>query len=102
MCNGNHCPPPVLYTIPVLVDSLVNLSNSGVLIPDGMIAKVAGDSRFKLGEGDKTWNELEFVDKPVQTGGGLATDAQGKIYVDFSQMPTEKFEKLVQSIRVPI
>ena len=38
----------------------------------------------------------------VQEGGGLAVDGKGELYVDFSSMPTEKFETMLKSIRVPI
>lgn len=38
----------------------------------------------------------------VQDGGGIGIDADGKMFVDFSLMPTDKFEKLLQQIRVPI
>lgn len=39
----------------------------------------------------------------LQLGGGLAKDpVTGEIYVDFSQMPTDKFEALLKSIKVPI
>ena len=38
----------------------------------------------------------------VQEGGGLAVDGKGKLYVDFGSMPTEKFEKMLKSIRVPV
>lgn len=37
-----------------------------------------------------------------QTGGGLNVDASGKLYVDFSQMPTGKFENLLKSLRLPL
>lgn len=37
-----------------------------------------------------------------QAGGGLNVDASGKLYVDFSQMPTDKFEALLKSLRLPI
>lgn len=38
----------------------------------------------------------------LQLGGGLAKDANGNIYVDFGQMPTDKFEKLLKALRLPI
>lgn len=38
----------------------------------------------------------------VQDGGGIGIDADGKMFVDFSLMPTDKFENLLKQIRVPI
>lgn len=40
--------------------------------------------------------------KLVSSGGGLALDSGGKISVDFSQMPTDKFEALLRSLRLPV
>ena len=39
---------------------------------------------------------------PVKDGGGINLDTEGRAYVDFSTMPTDKFETLLKSIRVPI
>lgn len=38
----------------------------------------------------------------IQNGGGLNIDSDGKIYVDFTNMPTDKYEAVLRSIRVPI
>lgn len=38
----------------------------------------------------------------VQDGGGLAVDSNGQLYVDFENMPTDKFENLLKQLRVPI
>lgn len=45
-----------------------------------------------------------FIDSSdfLQLGGGLAKDASGKIYVDFGSMPTDKFEALLKTLRLPI
>lgn len=37
-----------------------------------------------------------------EAGGGLAIGQNGRLIVDFSQMPTDKFEALLRQIRVPI
>lgn len=42
------------------------------------------------------------IERWVQEGGGIGIDQDGKMYVDFSLMPTDKFEALLQQIRVPI
>lgn len=42
------------------------------------------------------------VEELIQDGGGLSIDDDGKIYVDFDSMPTDKFETMLKSIRVPI
>ena len=39
---------------------------------------------------------------PIIDGGGLNVDSNGNAYVDFSTMPTDKFEVMLKSIRVPI
>lgn len=44
----------------------------------------------------------QIVLNMVQEGGGLSVDKSGKIYVDFDNMPTDKFEAMLKSIRVPI
>jgi hypothetical protein len=38
----------------------------------------------------------------IKDGGGLSLDSDGRTYVDFSTMPTDKFETMLKSIRVPI
>lgn len=44
----------------------------------------------------------DLISQIVQEGGGLSVDEEGKIYVDFDSMPTDKFEAMLKSIRVPI
>lgn len=44
----------------------------------------------------------DLISQIVQEGGGLSVDEEGKIYVDFESMPTDKFEAMLKSIRVPI
>ncbi len=46
--------------------------------------------------------ELLPVDDMMQQGGGLNVDSKGKLYVDFASMPTERFESMLKSIRVPV
>ena len=38
----------------------------------------------------------------VQQGGGISVDGQGKLYVDFDNMPTAKFEALLKSLKMQI
>lgn len=38
----------------------------------------------------------------IDTNSGLKIDEDGKISIDFSQMPTDRFEELMKQIRVPI
>ena len=38
----------------------------------------------------------------VESGGGLSIDSNGQIFVDFNSMPTDKFEKLLESLNLPI
>lgn len=42
------------------------------------------------------------LDALIRQGGGLAVGSDKRIYVDFSLMPTDAFEELLKSIRVPI
>lgn len=44
----------------------------------------------------------DLISQIVQEGGGLSVDENGQIYVDFDSMPTDKFEAMLKSIRVPI
>lgn len=44
----------------------------------------------------------DLISQIVQEGGGLSVDEEGKIYVDFDSMPTDKFEAMLKSIKVPI
>lgn len=44
----------------------------------------------------------DLISQIVQEGGGLSVDENGQIYVDFESMPTDKFETMLKSIRVPI
>lgn len=44
----------------------------------------------------------DLISQIVQEGGGLSVDENGQIYVDFDSMPTDKFEAILKSIRVPI
>lgn len=38
----------------------------------------------------------------IQVGGGIDVDANNKLYIDFTKMPTDKFDALLKSIQVPI
>ena len=42
------------------------------------------------------------LDALIRQGGGLAVGQDKRIYVDFSLMPTDAFEELLKSIRVPV
>ena len=42
------------------------------------------------------------LDALIRQGGGLAVGSDKRIYVDFSLMPTDAFEELLKSIRVPV
>ena len=42
------------------------------------------------------------LDALIRQGGGLAVGQDKRIYVDFSLMPTDTFEDLLKSIRVPV
>lgn len=44
----------------------------------------------------------DLISQIIQEGGGLSVDENGQIYVDFDSMPTDKFEAMLKSIRVPI
>lgn len=46
--------------------------------------------------------KADLISQIVQKGGGLSVDENGQIYVDFDSMPTDKFEAMLKSIRVPI
>lgn len=38
----------------------------------------------------------------VQQGGGLSLDSNGKLVINFNDMPTDKFEAMLKSLRLPI
>ena len=38
----------------------------------------------------------------VQTGGGIAVDQNGQLFVDFDNMPTDKFEALLKSLKMQV
>ena len=44
----------------------------------------------------------DLTEACIQEGGGLSVDEDGKLFVDFDSMPTDKFEAMLKSIRVPI
>ena len=44
----------------------------------------------------------DITEACIQEGGGLSVDEDGKLFVDFDSMPTDKFEAMLKSIRVPI
>ncbi|MDL2315662.1 hypothetical protein LJC59_01070 [Desulfovibrio sp. OttesenSCG-928-A18] len=47
-------------------------------------------------------DEAGLLSLAVQTGTGLVFDENGALAIDFSQMPTDKFEEMLKSIHVPI
>lgn len=53
-------------------------------------------------ETDENGKLVVKVEELIQEGGGLSVDEDGKIWVDFDSMPTDKFEAMLKSIRVPI
>lgn len=53
-------------------------------------------------ETDEDGKLVVKVEELIQEGGGLSVDEDGKIWVDFDSMPTDKFEAMLRSIRVPI
>ena len=53
-------------------------------------------------ETDEDGKLVVKVEELIQEGGGLSVDDDGKIWVDFDSMPTDKFEAMLKSIRVPI
>ena len=65
---------------------------------DDLIA--GGDTDgFKINsDGKLEVNPSEFM----SAGGGLDTDSDGKLVVDFSNMPTDKFEALLKAANIPI
>ena len=64
---------------------------------------LSADRAFKLDYGKGLKVESNKLVLSVLQGGGLVMDNQtGELYFDPSQMPTDKFEALLKSIRVPI
>ena len=53
-------------------------------------------------ETDDSGKLVVKVEELIQDGGGLSVDDDGKLFVDFDSMPTDKFEAMLKSIRVPI
>ena len=63
---------------------------------------LSADRTFKIniGKGLKVDNNLLVL--KVKQGSGLVMDDTGELYFDPSQMPTDQFEALLKSIRVPL
>ncbi len=111
-----------LYTtLTTLVKSLVRLKENGGLAYDDdeddggiyvvvkdLIAASSGlavndDGDLVLDLTTASGQELQTIILAIcQEGGGLNVDENGQLYVDFDSMPTDKFEAMLKSIRVPI
>jgi hypothetical protein len=76
-----------------------NLAYKWANNPVDTIVKNGKYSAYHWAQKGRDWY---FGQVPVQNGGGLALDGSGDIYVDFSLMPTDKFQALLQSLRLPI
>lgn len=78
-----------------MIESLLPDTGGGLIIDE--------DGKLVLDFSQLTPTQKEdLVSQIVQEGGGLSVDENGQIYVDFDSMPTDKFEAMLKSIRVPI
>lgn len=77
----------------------LRVENSRLAAKVGAGLKVSQAAGIELDLGNAgsaaTWASL------IAAGGGLAVDANGRIYVDFSLMPETKFRKLLKDLRLP-
>ena len=78
-----------------LIESLLPATGGGLTTDE--------DGKLVLDFSQLTPTQKEdLISQIVQEGGGLSVDENGQIYVDFDSMPTDKFEAMLKSIRVPI
>lgn len=66
---------------------------------------------FSFGDDGKVYVDFNSMDPAimrgivlamVQEGGGIGVDANGQLFVDFENMPTDKFEAMLAAIHVPV
>ena len=83
-------------------ESLVGIEGSANAIANTLALRYT-DGRLKAGAAvtaDDAVTLAQMLAFPA-VGGGLSVSG-GHVYVDFGQMPTDKFEEMLKSIRVPI
>ena len=71
---------------------------------EGVSARwLAANRLYALTYTGSAWQiQGDLTEACIQEGGGLSVDEDGKLFVDFDSMPTDKFEAMLKSIRVPI
>lgn len=52
-----------MKVLPTIVDSASSLVSLGENVPDGMLIKEQGSTRFKIGNGKMKWTQLKYVDQ---------------------------------------
>lgn len=95
--------------VPTLLNLACSVRQLVGVWPDGQTIKINPQNKkiyvaLKPQGGVHVGSTGLYIDSSdfLQLGGGLAKDANGNIYVDFGQMPTDKFEKLLKALRLPI
>lgn len=95
--------------IPSLLGLAMSIKQLVGVWPDNETIRICADKKIyvplKTNGGVKVDSHGLYIDSSdfLQLGGGLAKDpATGQIYVDFSAMPTDKFENLLKALHLPI
>lgn len=73
------------------VTGIATAVSAGVVRPDNVTTQVDALGVLSV-----------IISGLIENGGGLVTGSNGKLAVDFSDMPTDKFEKLLKALRLPI
>lgn len=74
-----------------MVAGIASSTNLGAVRPDNVTTQVDAFGILSV-----------IIGGLIENGGGLVTSSNGKLAVDFSQMPTDKFEALMKSLRLPL
>lgn len=92
--------------IPTLLGLALAIKELVGVWPDDITIKIDSVTKkiyvpLKTGGGLRTSSTGLYIDSSdfLQLGGGLAKDSQGNIYVDFDQMPTTKFDAVLETFR---
>lgn len=92
-------PTPTLLNLAMSIKQLVGVW------PDNITIKICADKKIyvplKENGGIHTSNQGLYIDLAdfLQAGGGLGIDNQGRWFVDFDQMPTTKFDAILEKFR---
>lgn len=114
-CDNNCAALDGLYEKAVNLIAYSNLINSWVNGPQNGTVNVAGTNVPTLlnlatslkSQSDTLIANLQnrinnIPNSIIQNGGGISIDSNGELFINFDAMPTDKFEVLLKSLRLPI